>query len=254
MNLQGFFCDSRCCRPDSARVGWMATPAVLASFFVLAAAGSLAQSDQAPAAVDHLVYATPDLQRGIDRIELLLGVRASAGGQHPGRGTRNALVSLGRAAYLEIIGPDPDQSAPPLPRPFGIDDLKEPRLVTWAAKGSGLEELARDAARGGIMLGEVISGSRRRTDGVMLSWRYTDPRTVVADGIVPFFIDWGTAPHPAASAAPGAALVALRAEHPDAQQVQAALSRLGLDLTVRQGPRAALIALVDGRRGRVELR
>lgn len=34
--------------------------------------------------VDHLVYATPDLNRGIDEIERLLGVRAIAGGQHPG--------------------------------------------------------------------------------------------------------------------------------------------------------------------------
>jgi hypothetical protein len=52
--------------------------------------------------VDHLVYATPDLDRGIDEIEKLLGVRASPGGQHQGRGTRNALVALGPTAYLEI--------------------------------------------------------------------------------------------------------------------------------------------------------
>jgi hypothetical protein len=33
--------------------------------------------------VDHLVYATPDLNRGIDEIERLTGVRATPGGQHP---------------------------------------------------------------------------------------------------------------------------------------------------------------------------
>jgi hypothetical protein len=228
--------------------------ASLAALVVLAVTGSFAQSDRLLAAVDHLVYATPDLQLGIDRIEKLLGVRASPGGQHPGRGTRNALISLGAGAYLEIIGPDPEQPAPAQARPFGIDDLEEPRLVAWAAKGTGLEQLARDAARGGVTLGEVISGSRRRTDGVVLSWRYTDPRTVVADGIVPFFIDWGKTPHPAASAARGASLVARRAEHPDAPRVQTARGRLGVDLTVRQGPRAALIAVVSGPRGRVELR
>jgi Glyoxalase-like domain len=32
--------------------------------------------------VDHLVYATPDLDAGIARIEVLLGVRATPGGQH----------------------------------------------------------------------------------------------------------------------------------------------------------------------------
>ena len=204
--------------------------------------------------VDHLVYATPELQPGIDKIERALGVRATPGGQHLGRGTRNALLSLGPATYLEIIGPDPEQPTPAQPRPFGIDDLKEPRLVAWAAKGTELERLASEARRGGVKLGEVISGSRRRADGVTLFWRYTDPRTVVAGGIVPFFIDWGTTPHPASTAAQGASLIGLRAEHPDWEQVQKDLNRLRLDLRVQPGPRAALIATVTAPRGRVELR
>jgi len=206
------------------------------------------------AKVDHLVYATPELQVGIDRIESALGLRATPGGQHPGRGTRNALLSLGPGTYLEIIGPDPEQPSPAQPRPFGIDNLKEQRLVTWAAKGQELEHLASEAGRGGVKLGEVISGSRQRADGVVLFWRYTDPRTVVAGGIVPFFIDWGKTPHPASTATQGALLIGLRGEHPDSEQVQKTLNRLGLDLRVQPGPRATLIATVSGPRGRVELR
>jgi hypothetical protein len=206
------------------------------------------------AAVDHLVYATPDLQVGIDTIERILSVRATPGGQHPGRGTRNALVALGPSSYLEIIGPDPEQPRPAEPRPFGIDGLEAPRLVAWAAKGRNLEQMARDAEQGGVRLGAVIAGSRRRADGVMLSWRYTDPRTVVAGGIVPFFIDWGQTPHPAASAARGVSLLRLRAEHPVADAVQKMLSAVGLDLRVRAGPKAALIATVTGPRGQIELR
>lgn len=206
------------------------------------------------ATVDHLVYATPELQVGIDSIERVLGVRATPGGQHPGRGTRNALLSLGPGTYLEIIGPDPEQPNPAQPRPFGIDDLNEPRLVTWAAKATNLERRASDAGRGGVKLGEVISGSRRRADGVVLSWRYTDPRTVVAGGMVPFLIDWGRTPHPASTAAPGASLIGLRAEHPEPEQLRKALSNLGLDLLVQPGPRATLIATISSPRGRVELR
>ena len=154
-------------RPKAAlgRRIWLAA---LAGLSVLAVARTTAQSSNTLlTVVDHLVYATPDLRLGVERIETLLGVRASPGGQHPGRGTRNALLSLGPTAYLEIIGPDPEQPAPALPRPFGIDDLREPKLVAWAAKGRALERRARDAARGGVTLGEVISGSRRRTD-----WRH----------------------------------------------------------------------------------
>ena len=206
------------------------------------------------ARVDHLVYATPDLQRGIDTIEGQLGVKATPGGQHPGLGTRNALVALGPTSYLEIIGPDPDQPKPDGPRRFGIDDLKAPRIVRWVAKTSELEAVAVRAARSNVPLGGVIPGSRRRPDGVVLSWRYTNPNTVAADGLVPFFIDWGTSPHPALTAAPGASLVQLRAEHPDPEQVQRMLNRLGLDLRIIRGFPPAIIATIDSPHGRVELR
>jgi hypothetical protein len=204
--------------------------------------------------VDHLVYATADLNRGIEEIEKLLGVRATAGGQHPGRGTRNALIALGPTTYLEIIAPDPDQPPPKQPRPFGIDGLQESKLVAWCVNGRDLEQLRSEAVRKGVPLGEIRSGSRRRPDGVELSWRFTDPSTLVADGIVPFFIDWGDSPHPAFTAAKGAKLVSLRAEHPDVRRVRGMLRLLGIDLPVKRGESPALIAVIESPRGPVELR
>lgn len=204
--------------------------------------------------VDHLVYATPDLQAGIERIERLFGVRAQDGGHHPGAGTRNAIVSLGPTSYLEIIGPDPAQEPFAGTRLFGIDHLTTPRLVTWAANSGDLEQLAACDLGGGIRLGEVGRGSRRTSQGVTLSWRLTSPRTMIADGIVPFFIDWGDTPHPAQTAPPGATLIDLRAEHPEPEHVRKMLSRLGLALSVSSGPRAALVALIMSPRGSVELR
>ena len=212
------------------------------------AAGTLLES------VDHIVYAAPDLQAGIDAVDRLLGVRATPGGSHPGRGTRNALVALGPASYIEIIGPDPDQPPPANGRPFGIDTLKAPKLVRWAMKGKDLDRIVTDARGRGVMLGAVAAGSRARPDGVLLKWRYTDPQTVVADGIVPFVIDWGATPHPAATAAPGARLVGLRAEHPDAARVQRMLAALGVDLQVERGAQPALVAMIDSPKGRVDLR
>jgi hypothetical protein len=203
--------------------------------------------------VDHLVYACPDLQAGIDRIEVLLGVRATPGGRHPGGGTRNALLSLGPSSYLEIIGPDPEQPEPAQPRLFGIDALASPRLATWAATEGDLEKRAAESLKQGIRLGQVKAGSRRSPDGSLLSWRYTSPAAVLASGLVPFFIDWGTTPHPAGHAARGARLIAFRAEHPDATSVRDVLRKLGLDLPVAAGPSPALIAEVASPKGRVEL-
>ncbi len=203
---------------------------------------------------DHLVYASPDLERGIAELEKLLGVRATPGGQHLGRGTRNALIALGPDSYIEIIAPDPEQPAPFAPRWMGVDDLTFSRLITWAAKGTDLENVRANLAQRGVALGRISSGSRTRPDGVQLSWQLTDPQPLIGDGIIPFFIDWGDSPHPAQSAATGASLVSLRAEHPDATHVGRMLAALGLELTVTNGSRAALIATIDGPRGRVELR
>jgi len=204
--------------------------------------------------VDHLVYGTPDLRVGVEQVERLLGVRATPGGQHPGAGTRNALIALGPATYLEIFAQDPEQPKPDNPRLFGIDGLAAPRLVAWAAKGTNLDQLASDALRGGVKLGEVGSGSRQTPQGIQLSWQFTNPRTVIADGIVPFFIDWGQTPHPARTAAGGATLVELRAEHPEPIGVQKILSQLGIDLPVTKGMRPGLVAIIASPRGRVELR
>jgi hypothetical protein len=204
--------------------------------------------------IDHLVYATPDLTAGVKQIEALLGVHATPGGQHPGEGTRNALVALGPTSYLEIIGPDPDQPAPAGPRKFRIDDLKAAQLVTWAAKGTNLTQLVADARRRGVPLGDVIPGSRRTPAGVLLSWHISNQRAIVADGLVPFFIDWGDTPHPAKSAAAGATLISLRAEHPDPDKVRRMLGELGLDLSVVKGAKPSLVAAIAGARGRVELR
>lgn len=204
--------------------------------------------------VDHLVYAAPDLDLAVAQIEALTDVRAAPGGRHPGRGTRNALLALGPTSYLEIIGPDPEQAVVERPRWFGIDDLVEPRLLTWAVSAADLKSVVTQAAQRGVQLGEVLSGSRMRADGVTLRWRYTNPRPLVSDGLVPFFIDWADTPHPARSAPAGAVLVALRAEHPDATRIQNELSGFGLDLSVASASRPALVATLDCAHGRVELR
>ncbi len=204
--------------------------------------------------VDHIVYATTDLEHTIEVIAEQLGVTPSVGGAHPGRGTRNALLALGPLSYLEIVGPDRDQPDHATPRWFRIDTLTAPRLVTWAANSADLVAFRVRALKAGVMLGDVASGSRQRPDGSMLAWTLTDPTPLRDDGIVPFFIDWGTSAHPATASAKGLTLIGLRAEHPDALRVRTRLDSLGLPLDVRDAASPALIATIDGPRGEFVLR
>ncbi len=194
--------------------------------------------------VDHLVYAAPDLAEGVRIIEGLLGVSAVPGGQHLGLGTRNYLVSLGDNIYLEIIGPDPDQPTPDRPRPFGIDELTEPRLVTWAAKGSGLADLVEAAAAGGMELGEVMEMSRQRPDGSLLSWELTSPFAPRADGVVPFVIDWMDSTHPASDLPLGPLLVDFQIQHPEPEQIRTALEAIGSRVEVVESRQPGLVAWI----------
>jgi integrase len=58
-------------------------------------------------------------------------------------GTANFLIGLGAGAYLEIIGPDPDQPQPVGGRWFGIDRLTAPRIAAFYS------ELLADGRRDG---------------------------------------------------------------------------------------------------------
>jgi hypothetical protein len=204
--------------------------------------------------LDHLIYATPDLDATVAALTEQLGVRPAAGGQHPGLGTRNALLGIGPRIYLEIVGPDPAQPRPNGPRWFGLDTLDAPRLVTWCAAASDL--LLRQAAAhaGGVPLGEVRRGGRVRPDGVALSWEVTSPFTVIARGLVPFLIDWGASPHPALTAPDGVCLRQFTLEHPEPDGVRRQLAVLGIDVPVTAAEQPALVAQLASPRGLVTLR
>jgi Glyoxalase-like domain len=204
-------------------------------------------------ALDHLVFASPDLQQSVAWFAEVTGVQPAPGGSHVGLGTANYLVDLGHRAYLEIIGPDPAQPDPQQPRPFGIDDLSAPRLVTWAAGTVDLDATLAQARAAGYDPGEPLAMSRRTPDGDLLAWRLTLARFDHGHGLVPFLIDWGSTPHPTTRQLPLTRLLEFSARHPDPAQVAGALAALGVQLDIVSGEPAALTAVVHGRDGPVTL-
>lgn len=214
---------------------------------------SIGPQHQRPAHLDHVVVATPDLAAEIERIESATGVRAQVGGVHPTFGTRNALMTFGGDAYLEIIGLDPDAD-PDLvtgPPPFALEGLAETRVSTWVLHPPSIEDAVAAARAAGADPGDPGPGSRRTADGDLLTWRLTPP---LADpsGLLPFLIDWGATTTPARTIEPALDLLDLRACHPDPPSLQAVLAALGTDLPVEEGP-PSLALVVAGPAGRLTL-
>jgi hypothetical protein len=198
------------------------------------------------------VYAAPLFEETLDWFEEVSGVRPLAGGSHPNWRTRNAIVPLSPTTYLEIIGPEPSRRGDP-PKVFGLDVLDAPRLVTWAAQGGDLANLASRAQAHRIPIGHPSSGRRQRPNGAWLTWELTDPTLPVSDGLVPFFIDWRTSPHPGASGPAHIALEELHGEHPNPAMPAEQLRVLGLDLRVDAGPLPRLVATLKTPRGQMVL-
>jgi hypothetical protein len=203
--------------------------------------------------LDHLVLACPDLAEAVADFHRRTGVRPVAGGRHIGRGTANHLVSLGGRSYLEIVGPDPRQDDVDTPRPFGIDDLDRPRLITWAVRVDGIEDWAARAREHGYDPGPVRLMSRRTADGDLLEWQVTARGVDRPDALVPFLIDWGSTPHPTNRPLPVVPLIELTGTHPEPDVMRAALRAVGVELKIFPAERAGLAASLNSRHGRVVL-
>ena len=202
-----------------------------------------------PVCLDHILLGSSDLDRGIEFVFKQVGVRAVFGGVHPGRGTCNALLSLGDTHYLEIIAPDPAQlQAQDL---SSLRSLTEPRIVGWAAHPGNLEAFAARVRKEGVGVDGPQPGSRKRPDGRTLEWKTLQMKDNHA-GLLPFFIEWGVATvHPSADAPAGAKLTDFGLASPDAVDVERLCKLLDLDASVRQAEKPQLRAQISGPHGQM---
>ena len=205
--------------------------------------------------LDHIVLAAQDVQAAVEEIAAATGVRAELGGRFEGRGVYNHLLALLDGAYLEIIGPDPQQAGHEGALPFGMHLTEETKVAHWCAKaGAEIEQRVASAREAGYDLGAVQPLGRVLADGTRLDWRLSiGGWPPLMGGLVPFLIDWGDALHPSETAVKGCTLVDFHAEHPDPEAVQAGLAAVGVELRVGRGDEAALFATLEGPGGRITL-
>jgi Glyoxalase-like domain len=209
--------------------------------------------DQVPPMLDHILLGSNDLQLGIAFVEQHTGVRAAYGGVHPGRGTQNALLSLGTRRYLEIIAPDPQQASSSSELPARLKKLTEPRLVGWAAHPGDLQVLAADLARAGVAAEGPTPGSRKRPDGSVLHWKTLNLKDD-ANGMLPFFIEWSAdSPHPSADAPSGCQLLRFELLSPDPAALDKQITLLNLKAPLAKNPGPQLHAVISGGKGKLDV-
>jgi len=224
--------------------------------FAILAPQAAYSADEVPALLDHILLGCHDLDDGIAFVEERTGVRAAFGGVHPGRGTRNALVSLGERCYLEIIAPDPNQTdIPPsaAPQLSRIRQLTTPRLIGWAAHPGDLQAFGKKLRESGIAVHGPLPGSRTRADGRVLSWK----TLVLADdrqGLLPFFIEWDAAsPHPSADSPKGCRIERFAVAGPDPGEFSRIFERLGIEAPVASNATSQLQARIASPKGRSDV-
>jgi len=123
--------------------------------------------------IDHILIAVENLDEAIETYRRL-GFQVSQGGEHPDRGTYNALVPLADGAYFELIGVK-DRALVQEKWQLMVETLaRENRLMTFALDSDAIEaDIAAIRARG-VPIGDPAPGERIRPDGQRVAWRKAD--------------------------------------------------------------------------------
>src|SRR5579864_4873531 len=175
--------------------------------------------------LDHVLVGIADLDEGIRLLTALAGVPPARGGRHPGRGTQNALLSLGERTYLELIAPV--DGSPPQGPMQQLSRLHQLTPIGWAVGTRHLESTIGRLQAAGVHVAAPQPGARVRPDGRRLEWRTA--QLEMASGLKPFLIEWSpTTVHPATDSPTGCTLESFAIFGPEADT--AGLDRLVTEL------------------------
>lgn len=205
-----------------------------------------------PIHIDHVMIGTSDLNSAIAEIKRMTGVEPVSGGVHPGRGTRNALISIGPNTYLELYAPNLDDptSAEDV---AGLKKLRKLTPIGWAVSSDDMTWLRKRAAESRLPLTTPEAGSRRETDGTVLHWT-TFGYAALEDPFAPFFIHWEDMRlHPSRTSPGGCRLLALRISDPAAEELRRIIKPLAVHVQLRKSPYRKMVVSLRCPRGLVTI-
>ena len=211
-----------------------------------------------PVALDHVILGIDSLERGVALLRAATGVSPVYGGAHPGRGTQNALLSLGDGRYLELLAPNPaDTAAASSADARDLARHRTPTPIGWAFHVGDADSARAAFVAAGLEATAVRPGARDRPDGRRLSWRTVVPFGTSlgkAHEVLPFAIAWGPGtPHPSSDAPAGCTLERFAIVSPVADSIGALLARAGAPTQVEAGAREHVRIALRCPKGRITL-
>jgi hypothetical protein len=148
--------------------------------------------------IDHVVLGVGELEAAAARVKVDFGLASVVGGRHPGWGTGNRIVPLGRT-YIELLGivDAEEANANPVGRALASSVAQGDRWQCWCVATEDLDGVAERLDL------PIEAASRVRPDGTTLRWRSAGFLFALENPSLPFFISWEVPPdlHPGATAA-----------------------------------------------------
>jgi len=192
-------------------------------------------------AIDHIVYAVPDLEEAMDQFEQQSGVRPVFGGYHTNQGTKNALVNLGDVCYLEFLTIDEENHSVSPPRWMGVDLITTPKITRWSLKSSNLKKDSEVLKNYNPSMGVVQGGQRKMTNGRLLTWEMAMPLAEPEVEIVPFLTDWQHSDtHPSEQLPEQCHLLGISATHPNPDSLYPVLKYFYPELVIGRSDQVSL--------------
>ncbi len=124
-----------------------------------------------PFSLDHIVIAVNDLDRAISDYTAL-GFTVLRGGEHPGRGSINALIVFEDGSYFELIAfKRPVEGL----RWWQLLEAAGPGFTDYALLPASIEADLRTARLRGLVIGDIEAGGRLTPEGVRVEWQTVRP-------------------------------------------------------------------------------
>jgi hypothetical protein len=201
--------------------------------------------------IDHVVLAISDLDRGIEQLGEICGVRPVRGGEHGHTGTENALLSMGPGAYLEVLAPLDGVQLPPELQPLRTVTNLMP--VSWAVATRNADLTSQMLRAHGYTVSEPQAGSRETPEGNVIRWRTFQLTAPKIEG-APFFIEWDAeTAHPATTSPLGCPLLSLELHTPHDEQLRRLMRLLNAQGEITHGETSRMQVTLQGSRAPVRL-